>query len=245
MSLRDIHGALSAAEREAMNAQQWLACTDLLTLLRFLEPTFHGRKARLFAVACCRRLMDVIAADRAGSLVVELAEQHADLAAPIEELARARHSFLYFTSTVRLDVRHALAHAAQVEHLQCFDVNTIATLLAHSRNPTTVHLSLAPSVAETRIQCALLRDIAGNPFQPATLDADWLAWGTGKLVTLAHAAYQERALPSGELDGRHLAVLADALEEAGCTNHDIVAHLRSPGPHVRGCWVVDLLLGKA
>jgi hypothetical protein len=87
----------------------------------------------------------------------------------------------------------------------------------------------------------LARDIFGNPFRPASVEPEWI---TPTITNLATAAYDERVLPSGELDPARLAVLADALEEAGCDNADILSHLRSPGPHVRGCWVVDLLLGK-
>ena len=65
------------------------------------------------------------------------------------------------------------------------------------------------------------------------------------MVGLAQAAYDERELPSGTLDATRLAVLADALEEAGCPDRTILDHLRGPGPHVRGCWAVDLLLGKS
>jgi hypothetical protein len=61
---------------------------------------------------------------------------------------------------------------------------------------------------------------------------------------LAQAGYEERALPSGELDLARLKVLADALEEAGCTEQSILDHLRGPGPHVRGCWALDLALGR-
>ena len=64
------------------------------------------------------------------------------------------------------------------------------------------------------------------------------------MVALARAAYDQRELPSGALDTTRLAVLADALEEAGCDQADLLTHLRGPGPHVRGCWVVDLILGK-
>jgi hypothetical protein len=63
-------------------------------------------------------------------------------------------------------------------------------------------------------------------------------------VSLAQAAYDERNLPSGHLDNARLAVLSDALEEAGCTDADILSHLRSPGLHVRGCWALDLVLAK-
>src|SRR5262249_27906398 len=80
---------------------------------------------------------------------------------------------------------------------------------------------------------ALIRDIIGNPFRPVTLNP---TWRTPAVTSLAQAAYDERHLPSGELDTQRLAILADALEEAGCTSAEILDHLRSPGPHVRGCW---------
>ena len=85
----------------------------------------------------------------------------------------------------------------------------------------------------------LLGDIFGNPFRPITLAADHR---TPTVVSLAQAAYDERHLPSGELDLDRLAVLSDALEEAGASG-ELLDHFRSPGPHVRGCWAVDLVLG--
>jgi hypothetical protein len=97
---------------------------------------------------------------------------------------------------------------------------------------------------ESRAQCGLLRDVVGNPFRPAAVNPAWLSWNGGAVRRLAQAAYVERNLPAGELDPARLAVLADALEEAGCADPEILAHLRGPGPHVRGCWVIDLLLGK-
>jgi hypothetical protein len=95
--------------------------------------------------------------------------------------------------------------------------------------------------AELAVQAALVRDIFGNPFRPVSVDPAWL---TPTVVSLVQAAYDERPLPSGELEPARLAVLADALEEAGCTDAEILTHLRSPGPHVRGCWALDLVLGK-
>ena len=73
------------------------------------------------------------------------------------------------------------------------------------------------------------------------LDFSWL---TSNVVGLARAAHEERVLPAGTLKPVRLAILADALEDAGCDNADILRRLRGPGPHVRGCWVVDLLLKK-
>ena len=91
---------------------------------------------------------------------------------------------------------------------------------------------------------ALLRDVFGNPFRPVTVDRAWLTWSDGTILQLARAAYEERCLPSGVLDPARIAILADALEDAGCTITDVVGHCRSGGAHVRGCWVVDMLLGK-
>jgi hypothetical protein len=91
-------------------------------------------------------------------------------------------------------------------------------------------------------QADVLRCIFGNPFRPVSLNAAWI---TPTVTSLATVAYEERALPSGELDPVRLAVLADALEEAGCDSAEILNHLRGPGPHVRGCWAVDALLGKS
>ena len=83
-------------------------------------------------------------------------------------------------------------------------------------------------------------ELFGSPFRPVTITPACL---TMTILSLAQAAYEHRLLPSGELDLARLAVLADPLEEAGA-HADLVAHLRGPGPHVRGCWAVDLVLGK-
>jgi hypothetical protein len=91
----------------------------------------------------------------------------------------------------------------------------------------------------------LLRDIFGNPFRPPVLDPSWLTWRDGLVVKMARDAHDDRLLPGGTLDNSRLAVLADALEDAGCGDEDILRHCRRPGEHVRGCWVIDLLLGKA
>jgi hypothetical protein len=88
---------------------------------------------------------------------------------------------------------------------------------------------------EDRLQCDSLRDIFGNPFRPVTLAPAWL---TSNVTALAQSIYTDRAFD-------RLPILADALEDAGCDNADILEHCRQPGEHVRGCWVVDLILGKS
>jgi hypothetical protein len=65
-----------------------------------------------------------------------------------------------------------------------------------------------------------------------------LTWNDGTVIKIAQAIYNERAF-------ERLPILADALEDAGCDNADILRHCREPGEHMRGCWVVDLLLGKS
>jgi hypothetical protein len=95
----------------------------------------------------------------------------------------------------------------------------------------------ARSVLEDAYRVVLLHDIFGNPFRQVAAASSWLAWNDRTVTKLAQASYDERRFKS-------LPILADALEDAGCDNADILAHCRDPGPHVRGCWVVDLLLAK-
>jgi hypothetical protein len=83
-------------------------------------------------------------------------------------------------------------------------------------------------------QVKLLYDVIGNPFRPVKVERDWL---TSTVVALAGRFYQAK-------DSTLMPILADALQDAGCDSDDILDHCRGPGPHVRGCWVVDLILGK-
>jgi hypothetical protein len=97
-----------------------------------------------------------------------------------------------------------------------------------------------------RETAAIITDIFGAILSSAKpLASGLLAQNDRRIMLLGQAAYDGRILPSGHLDLTRLAVLADALEEADCDNADILSHLRGPGPHVRGCWVVDLLTGRA
>ncbi|VTU00622.1 Uncharacterized protein (Fragment) OS=uncultured bacterium PE=4 SV=1 [Gemmataceae bacterium] len=79
-----------------------------------------------------------------------------------------------------------------------------------------------------------MRDIFGNPFRPVVFAAEWR---TSTAIALAQHVYESR-------DFSAMPILADALQDAGCDSGDVLDHCRGPGPHVRGCWVVDLVLGK-
>ena len=87
-------------------------------------------------------------------------------------------------------------------------------------------------------QAALVRDIVRGPFRPLRFNSSWKTWSSGVCVRIAKGVYQEQMFD-------RLPILADALEEAGCTEPEILDHCRSPGEHYRGCWVVDLMLGKS
>jgi hypothetical protein len=82
-----------------------------------------------------------------------------------------------------------------------------------------------------------VRDIFGNPYRPTKPDASWLRWNDGTVPKMAQAIYDGSCFD-------RMPILADALEEGGCTEPGVLAHCRAPGPHVRGCWVIDLLLGR-
>jgi hypothetical protein len=121
-----------------------------------------------------------------------------------------------------------------IHHAAVQTLDEVAWQAAFNASSVVVVLDRASWYREDLAQCALLRCIFGNPFRPAAVDSAWLTPG---VVELARAIYDDRAF-------ERMPILADALEEAGCTNADILTHCRLPGPHVRGCWVVDLVLGK-
>jgi hypothetical protein len=109
--------------------------------------------------------------------------------------------------------------------------------LEQVRQRSVMGLSTAASkiwAGEEEIQTNLLRCVVGNIFRPVPLDP---AWRTPAVLHLAQSIYDDRAFDQ-------LPILADALEEAGCSSREVLDHCRGPGPHVRGCWVVDLVLGK-
>ena len=230
-----------------MTESEWLACTDPQPMLEFLRDRASDRKRRLFTCACCRRVWEALTDERSRS-AVEAAERYADGLAGRGELA-AKAEAGASAASAAASARAREAVVSPVPHV------TQAALAATGeraeqamRADATIWAAWATSEAarvpdqERRHQCALLRDLFGAvPFRPVTASP---AWRTPQVVALAQAAYDQRELPSGTLDGARLAVLADALEEAGCTDADILGHLRGPGPHVRGCWVVDALLGR-
>jgi len=225
-----------------MTESEWLACTNPQPMLEFLGGKTSKRKLRLFAVACCRRIWHFLTDERSRR-AVEVAERYADKGAGEQErkavFAAAGAVAKPFSPGLGKLFRPLMAAtAAEVTASRRHKLAGSAASFAASAasGGATAALQL-----EGQMQTILLRDIFGDLFRLVVLDA---SWRPPAVVALAQAACEERSLPAGTLDSARLAVLADVLEDAGCDNADILSHLRGPGPHVRGCWVVDLLLGK-
>jgi hypothetical protein len=214
-----------------MTEAEWLACTDPRPMLEFLRDKANERKLRLFACACCRRIWRLLSDERSRK-AVRTAERFADGLATRQQLRAARayaadaYAFAQGGPYYAPAAHAACAHAAAARAID--EVAEAARCAA--AHPATTN-------TEEAAQAALLRDLFGNPFRPVTAAPAWLLWNGGTVVQLAQTIYEERAFD-------RLPILADALEEAGCDNADVLAHCRSGGEHVRGCWVVDLLLGK-
>jgi hypothetical protein len=242
-----------------MTEAEWLACTDPQKMLNFLRAS--ERKLRLFAVACCRRIWCLLDDDRSRR-AVEVTERYVDGLAALSELRTADEAATdaYNDATgafyrMRTDSSppastRPYAAAMHVTDPRVWRLHGPADCAASSgfknrRGPSDQADVDAATALERVAQAKLLRDVIGPlPFRPVPLDPAWLAWHDATIPKLAEAAYDDRDLPSGHLDAHRLAVLADALEDAGCSDPEILGHCRGSGPHVRGCWVIDLLLGK-
>jgi hypothetical protein len=238
-----------------MTEQEWLVSEDPRKMLEFLRDKPSERKLRLFAVACCRRIWHLLPEAVCRDAIL-IGERYADAAASASELFAARTSLVPLESAMPGEDNAALnAVAWLTDHWQVMrltPVRCVAAGVQSAIEPPSARGSsrggAAPGgavEAEAATQAALLRDIIGNPFRPVPVDRDQLAWRTATVTALATGADMERELPSGHLDLARLAILSDALEEAGCTDEGVLSHLRSPGPHVRGCFAVDLILARA
>jgi hypothetical protein len=224
-----------------MTEAQWLASSDPTPMLEFLRDKASDRKLRLFACACCRLVWHLLTDERS-QRAVAAAERYADGVISARELNEAADTAYDAYTEAKVADGYAPdsdVHPEYVGHVP---------FVAHSTTrdvDLTSDWVLSLMWGDLEAPCDLFRCVFGNPFRPASLDPAWLAWHDGTILRLAQAINDDRDLPSGHLDNFRLAILADALEDAGCQDADILGHCRQPGLHVRGCWVVDLILGKA
>ncbi len=231
-----------------MTESEWLTSGDPAKMLqditkhadpsgRALRLRASDRKLRLFAVACCRQVWPLLT-DKRSQHAVEVAELFADGATSIEDLEYAQDKAHDVWLEIPGDVTTNLQRSVAYDAYACADRDVT--------HPVNWHLSKAAQVS-------LLREIIGNPFRPVLLPKTWVPadrrayaggwrdtceWLTPIVLSIASRIYDER-------DFAGMPILADALEDAGCTNEEILQHCRlDAGPHVRGCWMLDLLLGK-
>jgi hypothetical protein len=227
-------------QRKHMTEAQWLACTSPKQMLAYLRCRVNDRKLRLFAVACCGRLAPLLDDPRSVA-AVEVAEQYADgLATEEQRTAAARSAQQVCARFLRSRTRPAAGDYARQEACSAATATTITRALLAARRTSEYAAEagrLAGMKGRSDYQTSLLRDIFGNPFRQAVLPSSLQTWNGGTIGRLAASIYEERAFD-------RLPILADALEDAGCMDADILGHCRSAGEHVRGCWIVDLLLGK-
>src|SRR5262245_50113038 len=227
-----------------MTEEEGLSCTDIERLLSHLKGENKkrlDRKARLFACASARRVW--VRMDAKGRNAVDVAEQFADGLATTEELTSSHDVGMNAWSQSGNTWPVMLISGMAVSLGEAFS----AALYTVKHAPEALIPPGTPNrkvskARERRTLHAYFTEVFGNPLRPVTIDPAWL---TPTVTSLATVAYEERSLPSGELDPARLAVLADALEEAGCTDADLLGHLRGPGPHVRGCWALDAVLGRS
>jgi Imm-5 like putative immunity protein len=204
-----------------MTEAEWLACAEPLQMFGFVRSRGTLRKEWLLACAGCRVVWTRLPDDRSRE-AVEVAERFADGKASVEELKTAASK--------------AIAAAVETKSSPTDD-SRVNWLVFHAT--ASFSRGAAPAVLAKLSQlgqdgATLLRDIFGNPFRLVTFTPEWR---TGTAVALARQMYESR-------DFSAMPILADALQDAGCDDADILDHCRGPGPHMRGCWLVDAVLNK-
>jgi hypothetical protein len=230
-----------------MTEAEWLACEDPQPMLEFLRGKTSDRKLCLLACSCCRLLPSLLR-DPEGLNALEIMERQADGLISHGELDIAFDGAMTALQRVTNGLWHPewqVLCARTLVHLIERRWADVLAVMQNVRAAAAAETSISrgylandkceSAVAhEKDFQSGMVRDIFVSPFRPVALDCTWT---TSTVTALAQAIYDDRAFD-------RLPILADALEDAGCTDADILAHCRGGGEHVRGCWVVDLLTGR-
>jgi hypothetical protein len=228
-----------------MTESEWKSYTDPTPMLEYLRDKASERKLRLFAVACCRRIQHELLEE--SRQAVEVAERFADGAATLVEVNSVRR---VVEATGREDNASYASVMVAAEDAWEAAVAVSGELASWAAHGVEVSLEAmgpgweqqfgtpdAAAATERAAQASLLREIIGNPWHQTAAKTTWLTWHDGTAPKLAQSIYTDRAFD-------RMPILADALEDAGCTDADILNHCRGGGEHARGCWVVDAILGK-
>ena len=209
-----------------MTEAEWLASDEPTELYFHVCRRLSERKIRLAAVACSRASWHRVT-DWRCRRVVEVAEAFADGDATAAELVAAGNQILAERDIGMAGVVHQLVKLYTVWAMH-ESINAIRRLTSHDQATRGYALTRLPREA------AAFRCLFGNPFRPVALDS---AWRTSTVLALANGIYADRAFD-------RTPILADALQDAGCEDETVLTHLRHDETHVRGCWVVDMVLGK-
>lgn len=244
-------------EHRPLDERGWFTEFRMTFVLDYLDQqSVYARRMRLFVSACCRRVWDLLP-EEAARQIVELSEAYADDEATEVELQAAYNSpdftdldvldkgiqsevKVHLSACVVDALRSARSLALPTEGIDSYLIvqNTSRDRsrdFIRSSHNYQIGRSPGSDDAEFGVKENLLRDIFGNPFQPVSFSPEWR---TDTTMSLARTMYQSR-------DFSAMPILADALEDAGCTDADILDHLRGPDFHVRGCWVIDPILCKS
>jgi hypothetical protein len=209
-----------------MTESQWLARQHPTLLLEFVRSEACARKLRLFACACCRRVLHLMP-DARSHRALNVAELVADGLADAgewESTSASLRGVEYDHTSWALTYDPFIA----AERGAAFTASAVQSATKPLRR-------YEARRAEEGIQAEMVRDIFGNPFRLVALDPAWL---TSDVMLLARGIYNDRAFD-------RMPILADALQDAGCDSEDVLKHCRDANQvHVRGCWVVDMLLGN-
>ncbi len=220
-----------------MTETEWETCNDPMPMLEFVRSNSSDRKLLLFAAACFRRLRRFVPDERqlrGIELLEQMAEGIATPAAKREVTSGARHALPpanYVVGEAPADDPH---YVALMLYRALASSTRTTSVVGHALQATA---GLADGAAEQRGQSCLIREILGNPFRPRTTSPFILSCNDDAVRRIAGGIDKDGAFD-------RLPFLADALEDAGCTDDDLLTHCRRPGPHVHGCWAVDLILGK-
>jgi hypothetical protein len=242
-----------------MTEAEWLECDKPERMLTYLRGRASERKLRLFAVAAAR-LASRWFVHAFHGVVLDVGEQVAEGVYGSEALDETRTSAwdsfrlgLAGYGDHHILATRAAARTVESEGYRAADLtkNEIVGLFAEMAQEEGVsdeqrqRLYFAGRRRAEAQLARLLREVFGNPYRAVSLPSAVLAWQNATVPRVARAAYDGRHLPEGTLDPTRLALFADALEDAGCTHVDVLGHLRGQGPHVRGCWALDLALAKS
>jgi hypothetical protein len=240
-----------------MTEQEWLDSglhSPMVALARARRPwEVRKRKMRLLVCACCREVWDHLIHPHCRH-AVEVAERYADGQATANDRDVARMTAVEvlrvgfrdgsLQGLTRLAAPLAVYAGVRTGELMAALDRAVSGLVSY-RVRVALGVPFHPEIAggwkerqaaERRRACDLVRDVFGNPFRLRVVQPSWLSWRGGFVGQMARAIYNERRFAD-------LPILADALEEAGCDDADLLGHCRRPGGHARGCWALDLLPG--